>query len=69
MRSANAPTISAGVMQAKVIWKTTKTISGMKTPCEKVATMVVGVDARPGTALREAADEGVEPPPSVKARL
>ena len=28
-RSANAPTISAGVMQAKVIWKMTKTYSGM----------------------------------------
>ena len=28
MRSAKAPTISAGVMQAKVIWKTTKTNSG-----------------------------------------
>ncbi len=29
MRSANAPTISAGVMQAKVIWKTMKAYSGM----------------------------------------
>ena len=27
-RSAKAPTISAGVMQAKVIWKITKTYSG-----------------------------------------
>ena len=28
MRSAKAPTISAGVMQAKVIWKQMKTIFG-----------------------------------------
>ncbi|MOA55090.1 hypothetical protein D3C78_1788190 [compost metagenome] len=28
IRSANAPTISAGVMIAKVIWKVTKTASG-----------------------------------------
>ena len=37
MRSAKAPTISAGVMPAKVSWKTTKTNSGMKTPFVKVA--------------------------------
>ncbi len=29
MRSAKAPTISAGVMMAKVIWKVMKTVSGM----------------------------------------
>ncbi len=29
MRSANAPQISAGVMIAKVIWKTMNTVSGM----------------------------------------
>ena len=29
MRSAKAPMISAGVMQAKVIWKITKVYSGM----------------------------------------
>ncbi len=28
MRSAKAPTISAGVMMAKVIWKVTNTLSG-----------------------------------------
>ena len=28
MRSAKAPTIRAGVMMAKVIWKVTKTVSG-----------------------------------------
>ena len=37
MRSAMAPMISAGVMAAKVIWKTTKVSSGMTTPAEKVA--------------------------------
>ena len=35
IRSAVAPTISAGAMQAKAIWKTTKAYSGMKTPAEK----------------------------------
>jgi hypothetical protein len=29
MRSAKAPTISAGVMMANVIWKVMKTVSGM----------------------------------------
>ena len=29
IRSAKPPTISAGVMQAKVIWKATNTSSGM----------------------------------------
>ena len=29
MRSANAPTVRAGVMIAKVIWKVAKTDSGM----------------------------------------
>ncbi len=42
-RSANAPTISAGVMQAKVIWKITKTYSGRYTPFEKVAAKVPGL--------------------------
>ena len=40
-RSAKAPTIRAGVMQAKVIWKTTKVSSGMATPFEKVSDIVV----------------------------
>ena len=31
MRSAKPPTISAGVMQAKVIWKQTKMYSGITT--------------------------------------
>ena len=43
MRSANPPTISAGVMQAKVIWKQMKTSSGITTPLEKVATVDSGV--------------------------
>ena len=32
IRSAKDPTMSAGVMQAKVIWKMTKTSSGITTP-------------------------------------
>lgn len=43
MRSANAPTISTGVMQAKVIWKQTYTSSGMTTPLEKVPALDSGV--------------------------
>ena len=58
MRSAKAPTISAGVMQAKVIWKTTKASSGMTTPAENVST------TEPGHAgeedLGEAADVAVQ---------
>ena len=42
MRSAKAPTIRAGVMQANVIWKQTKTYSGMYEPFENVAPSVVG---------------------------
>ena len=41
-RSAKAPTISAGVMQANVIWKAMKEYSGSQTPFEKVGTSVVG---------------------------
>ncbi len=37
MRSAKAPTISAGVMHAKVSWKMKNTYSGMYTPLLKVA--------------------------------
>ena len=43
MRSAKAPTISAGVMQANVIWKQMKTNSGMTMPLVKVAAMLSGV--------------------------
>src|SRR5262249_52471252 len=43
MRSANPPTISAGVMQAKVIWKQMYTSSGITTPLENVATLDSGV--------------------------
>ena len=37
IRSAKPPTISAGVMQAKVIWKQMKMYSGITTPSVKVA--------------------------------
>ena len=37
IRSAVAPTISAGAMQAKAIWKMTKDSSGMNTPAENVS--------------------------------
>ena len=37
MRSAKAPTISAGVITANVIWKTMNRYSGMTTPSVKVA--------------------------------
>ena len=36
-RSANAPTMSAGVIAAKVSWNATKASSGITTPLEKVA--------------------------------
>jgi hypothetical protein len=41
IRSAKAPTISAGVMQAKVIWKAMKVYSGSQIPLVKVGTSVV----------------------------
>ena len=66
MRSAKAPTIRAGVMQAKVIWKTTKISSGMATPFEKVSDSRRHVDAGQ-EHLREAAEIGVAR--RVKARL
>ena len=58
MRSAKAPMMSAGVMQAKVIWKMTKASSGM------IGFLREGSDLRGGRdacqeELREAADEGV----------
>ena len=37
MRSAKAPTISAGVITAKVIWKAMNRYSGSATPSVKVA--------------------------------
>ena len=38
MRSAKAPTMSAGVMIAKVIWKVMKTVSGMVPLIESTST-------------------------------
>ena len=57
IRSAKPPTISAGVMQAKVIWKQMKMYSGITTPSEKVAaieSVVMPGEEQP----REAADVG-----------
>ena len=59
MRSAKAPTMSAGVMQAKVIWKTTKASSGMTTPAENVSTTRAGRHAGE-EHLRQAADIAVQ---------
>jgi hypothetical protein len=38
MRSAKAPTMSAGVMIAKVIWKVMKTVSGIVPLSESLPT-------------------------------
>ena len=61
MRSAKAPTMRAGVMQAKVIWKMTKASSGMLVSFEKVAGSELGVtpasknfEKPPMKGLREA---------------
>jgi hypothetical protein len=62
MRSANAPTISAGVMQAKVIWKAMKTYSGMTKPSEKVAAVESGVTPT-GTALPKPPKKALVEPP------
>ena len=43
MRSAKAPMMRAGVMQAKVIWKMTKASSGMLVSFEKVPISEAGV--------------------------
>ena len=43
IRSAKAPTISAGVMQAKVIWKAIKIYSGIITPSVKVSASLADV--------------------------
>ena len=59
MRSANAPTISAGVMMAKVIWKVMNTVSGIVP--DKASTV---------TPLRKAFSRLPQYAPSpVKARL
>jgi hypothetical protein len=61
MRSTNAPTISAGVMIAKVIWNMKKTVSGM---------VVLGARVCRPTPLRKAL---LKPPihgvPGANARL
>ena len=49
--------MSEAVIAAKVIWKATKTSSGMPTPAVKVGTSDVAVDSAQ-EGLAEAADEG-----------
>ena len=56
MRSAKAPTMSAGVIAAKVIWKKMKTNSGMTTPSEKVSDDRVVASTPARKSLRQAAD-------------
>ena len=63
MRSAMAPTISAGVMAAKVSWKMTKVSSGISTPAENVAAVVEGVT--PARKSLEKSPMKAESPPSV----
>ena len=43
MRSTTEPSTSATVIAAKVIWKQTKTYSGISTPAVKVAACEAGV--------------------------
>ena len=62
MRSTKAPTISAGVMIAKVIWNMKNTVSGI------VAGQRVGADAGQ-ESLAEAANKCFALPPSPKAML
>ena len=59
MRSAKAPTMSAGVIAAKVSWKAMKASSGIATPLVKVSAVESVRDAGQ-ERLREAADEGAE---------
>ena len=62
MRSAKAPTISAGVIMAKVIWKVMNTVSGI----------VPVIDSTPMPArnsLPKPPQKAFMLPPSPKARL
>ncbi len=60
MRSANAPTMSAGVIAAKVSWKARKDISGIATPLVKVSAVV---------SLVTPARNAFEKPPMIAPRL
>ena len=63
MRSAKAPTISAGVMTAKVIWKAKKRGSGIVPSTEAEVTPLRKALPRPPTRASSA------PGPEVKDRL
>ena len=62
MRSAKAPTMSAGVMIAKVIWKIIKTLSGMVPLRASTVTPIRNTLLRPPVKALRA-------PPSVNAKL
>ena len=62
MRSAKAPTIKAGVMTAKVIWKVMNTVSGIVPLIDSTVTPLKNSLPKPPTKPFRA-------PPSSKARL
>ena len=65
MRSAKAPTMSAGVIAAKVIWKQTYTSSEILASTLNVAALESGV-----TPIRNALEKPpMKSEPPVKARL
>ena len=66
MRSTTDPSTSATVIAAKVIWKATKTISGITTPRLKVSTTVEGSTPF-SSALEKPPTKELRLPPSVKA--
>ena len=65
IRSANAPTISAGVMPANVAWKAMNTYSGRTTPLLKVAATESGVTPDRNSLSKPPKNE----PPPVNATL
>jgi len=65
MRSAKAPTISAGVIAANVIWKAMKRYSGRTTPSVKVAA-VVSVVTPARNSLPKPPQKGLVEPPKAK---
>ncbi len=62
IRSAKAPTISAGVITAKVSWKVENTVSGIVPLSESTPIPLMNALSRPPTTPFQA-------PPSANARL
>lgn len=62
MRSAKPPTMSAGVMIAKVIWNIANTVSGIEPLTASCVTPARNALSRPPI-------QAFAPPPSPKARL